>query len=163
MLDHMLAAFAMHGMFDLTVQATGDLEVDQHHTVEDVGICLGQAMLQALGDRKSIVRMGSAYVPLDEALSFAVVDISGRGYPVIELDFVGQSVGGLPVDLARHVLETVAMEGRINLHVRTVYGRNDHHKLESAFKAFARALDAATVIDPRRVGLVPSTKGVIEG
>lgn len=163
MLDHMLTSFASHGLFDLVVEAQGDLHIDEHHTVEDVGICLGQAILQALGDRKGIVRMGHAYVPLDEALSLAVVDISGRGYPVIDMQFDGPAIGTLPADLARHILETIAMEGRFNLHVQTVYGKNDHHRLESAFKAFARAMDAATQVDPRRAGIVPSTKGVLEG
>lgn len=163
MLDHMLSSFAMHGRFDLTVKAEGDLHVDAHHTVEDIGICLGQALLKALDDRSGIVRMGNAYVPLDEALSFAVVDVSGRGYAVIEMEFAGRTIGDLPADLARHLLESIAVEGRLNLHVRTVYGLNDHHKLESAFKAFGRALDAATTIDPRRAGLVSSTKGTIEG
>ncbi len=160
-LDHLLAQIAKHGLFDLTVKAKGDLHIDPHHTVEDVAIMLGRAFDQALGERKGIVRMGHAVVPLDESLSLVAVDISGRGYAVIDLPFSGLSLGDLPSTLIRHFLEALALEARMNVHVRLLAGIDDHHKAEATFKALARALDEATRIDPRRVGEVPSTKGVI--
>jgi len=159
-LDHMLTLFAHHGLFDLTLQATGDLHIDAHHTVEDVAICLGQALDQALGDRAGIVRTAHSYVPMDEALGFVAVDLSGRPYAVIEVAWHGALLGGMDADLVRHFLETVATHGRLNLHARVLYGRNDHHQAEALFKALGRALDAATAIDPRRQG-VPSTKGML--
>jgi imidazoleglycerol-phosphate dehydratase len=159
-LDHMLALFAHHGLFDLTVQATGDLHVDAHHTVEDVAICLGQALDRALGDRAGIVRTGHSYVPMDEALGFVAVDLSGRPYTVIDATWHGTPLGGLDPDLVRHFLETVAFHGRLNLHGRVLYGRNDHHQAEALFKALGRALDMATQVDARRQG-VPSTKGML--
>lgn len=157
-LDHMLTLFAHHGLFNLTVAAKGDLRVDAHHTVEDVAICLGQALDQALGDRRGIVRTAHSYVPMDEALALVAVDLSGRPYAVIDVAWTTQALGGMDPDLARHFLETVAIHGRLNLHARVEYGKNDHHKAEALFKALGRALDAATQIDPRREG-VPSTKG----
>ena len=159
-LDHMLAQLASHGLFDLEVQARGDLEVDEHHTVEDVAIGLGQALDQALGDRRGIVRMGQAYAPLDEALAHIVVDLSGRPYAAIEVQFATPTIGAVGTDLIIHFLETLAFQARISLHARVLYGRNDHHKAEALFKALARALDAATRLDPRRQG-IPSTKGVL--
>jgi len=159
-LDHMLAQIAAHGLFDLEVRARGDLEVDEHHTVEDVAIGLGQALDAALGDRRGLVRMGSAYAPLDEALAHVVVDLSGRPYAVIEAEFATSSVGLMDTDLFIHFLETVAVHARLSLHARVLTGRNDHHKAEALFKALGRALDAATRTDPRRQG-VPSTKGVL--
>lgn len=159
-LDHMLTLFAHHGLFDLTVQAKGDLHIDAHHTVEDVAICLGQALDRALGDRAGIVRTAHSYVPMDEALGFVAVDLSGRPYAVIDVTWHGPALGGIDPDLARHFLETVASHGRLNLHARALYGRNDHHQAEALFKALGRALDAATLIDPRRQG-VPSTKGML--
>jgi imidazoleglycerol-phosphate dehydratase len=159
-LDHMLDLFAHHGLFDLTVEAKGDLHVDVHHTVEDVAICLGQALDQALADRAGIVRTAHSYVPMDETLGFVAVDVSGRPYAVIDAAWHGAAVGGMEVDLVRHFLETVAMHGRLNLHARILYGRNDHHQAEALFKALGRALDAATAIDPRRQG-VPSTKRML--
>lgn len=159
-LDHMLALFAHHGLFDLAVCATGDLHVDAHHTVEDVAICLGQALDRALGDRVGIVRTAHSYVPMDEALGVVAVDLSGRPYAVIDVAWHTTSLGSLEPDLVRHFLETVAVHGRLNLHARVLYGRNDHHQAEALFKALARALDAATQIDPRRQG-PPSTKGVL--
>lgn len=157
-LDHMLTLFAHHGLFDLTVQATGDLQVDTHHTVEDVAICLGQALDRALGERRRVVRMAHSYAPMDEALGFAAVDLSGRPYAVIDVTWHTPTLGGMEADLVRHFLETVAVHGRLNLHAHVLYGRNDHHQAEALFKAFARSLDAATRLDPRREG-VPSTKG----
>ena len=159
-LDHMLAQLAAHGLFDLTVRARGDLEVDEHHTVEDVAIALGQALDRALGDRRGLVRMGSAYAPLDEALARVVVDLSGRPYAVIEVEFTAPRIGAVGSDLIVHFLETLAVHARLSLHARVLYGRNDHHKAEALFKALGRALDAATRRDPRRAG-VPSTKGVL--
>ena len=159
-LDHMLAQLAAHGLFDLTVRARGDLEVDEHHTVEDVAIGLGQALDAALGDRQGIVRMGHAYAPLDEALAHIVVDLSGRPYAVVEVEFAAPRVGKVGTDLIVHFLETLAAHARMSLHARVLYGRNDHHKAEALFKALGRALDAAVRLDPRRRG-VPSTKGVL--
>ncbi|WP_416223971.1 imidazoleglycerol-phosphate dehydratase HisB [Tepidiforma sp.] len=160
-LDHMLSHIAKHGVFDLDVRCRGDLWIDQHHTVEDVGICLGEALARAVGDKAGLVRAGSAYMPLDEALAFAAVDLSGRPYAVLDLKLLGRELGGLPPDLFNHFLESFAFAAKINLHLRVLYGANDHHKIEAAFKAMARALDAATRIDPRRGGEIPSTKGVL--
>lgn len=157
-LDHMLTLFAYHGLFDLTVRAQGDLHVDAHHTVEDVAICLGQALDRALGSRAGIVRTAHSYVPMDETLGFVALDLSGRPYAVIDVAWHTAQLGGLDPDLVRHFLETVAIHGRLNLHARVLYGRNDHHQAEALFKALARSLDAATRLDPRREG-APSTKG----
>lgn len=158
--DHMLHHVAHHGLFDLTVKASGDLHIDAHHTVEDVAIALGQALDRALGDRAGIVRMADAWVTMDEALAQVIVDLSGRHYAVFSGEFAGPMVGGLSVSLIPHVLESLAAHGRLNLHTRILYGRDDHHKAEAIFKALGRALDAATAIDLRRLG-VPSTKGVL--
>jgi imidazoleglycerol-phosphate dehydratase len=160
-LDHMLALFAKHGLFDITVKSQGDLQVDEHHTAEDVCICLGQALEQALGQRRGIVRTAHSFVPMDEALGFVVVDLGGRPYCVVEADFVTPKVGQLGTDLIAHLFESIAVHGRLNLHARVLYGRNDHHKVEALFKAFGRALDAATQIDDRLGGAVPSTKGTL--
>jgi len=159
-LDHMLAQLAAHGLFDLEVRAWGDLDVDEHHTVEDVAIALGQAFDQALGDRRGLVRMAHAYAPLDEALARTVVDISGRPYAIVEAEFSASRIGAVDTDLLVHFLETLAVHGRLSLHAHVLYGRNDHHRAEALFKALGRALDAATRVDPRREG-VPSTKGVL--
>ena len=159
--DHMLDHLAHHGLFDLQVTCEGDLHIDEHHTVEDVAICLGQALAEALGDRAGIVRAAHAYVPMDEALCFAAVDISGRPYAVVQAEFTGDRVGGLATDLVWHIFETIAIHARITLHLRVEYGRNDHHKIEGLWKAFARALDAATRLDERRGGQIPSTKGAL--
>jgi histidinol-phosphate aminotransferase len=159
-LDHMLAQLAAHGLFDLEVRARGDLEVDEHHTVEDVAIVLGQALDQALGQRQHLVRMGQAYAPLDEALARVVVDLSGRPYAVVQADFDTARLGAVGADLLVHFLETLAVHGRLALHAQVLYGRNDHHRAEALFKALGRALDAAVRLDPRREG-VPSTKGVL--
>jgi len=160
-LDHMLRHVAVHGLFDLDVKAAGDLEIDPHHTVEDVGIVLGQAFDQALGDRQGLVRMGSAYAPMDDALAFVAVDLSGRPYAVIRAAWHTPSLGLLPTALIPHFLESFAFNAKINLHARVEYGRDDHHQAEALFKALGRALDAATAIDPRRSGTVPSTKGTL--
>jgi imidazoleglycerol-phosphate dehydratase len=160
MFDHMLSQLARHGSFDLTVSATGD---DAHHLVEDVAICLGRAFLEALGERRGIVRMADATVPMDDALSMVAVDVSGRGYSVLDLSFAENDMMGFPTDLIRHFLETFASEARMNLHARTVYGTNDHHKAEALFKALGKALDKATRIDERKAGELPSTKEWMEG
>ena len=159
-LDHMLTLFAGHGLFDLTVQAAGDLEIDEHHTAEDVCICLGRAIDEALGDRSGIVRTAHSYVPMDETLARVVVDLSGRPYCVFDAEFATPKLGELSTDLLFHLFESIAIHGRMNLHAAVLYGRNDHHKAEGLFKALARALDAATRQDERRSG-VPSTKGTL--
>lgn len=159
-LDHMLTLFTSHGLFDLTVSASGDLPVDEHHTAEDVMICLGKALDQALGDRRGLVRTAHSYVPMDEALALVAVDLGGRPYCVFNAEFVTPRVGQLGTDLIFHLFESLAVNGRLNLHAQVLYGRNDHHKIEGLFKALARALDVATQIDPRRKG-VPSTKGTL--
>lgn len=160
-LDHMLNLFAGHGLFDLVVQAQGDLHIDEHHTAEDVMICLGRALDQALGDRRGIVRTAHSFVPMDEALVLVALDLSGRPYSVFEAEFATPRVGQLGTDLIEHLFESFAFHARINLHAKVLYGRNDHHKVEALFKALARALDAATQIDERRQGAVPSTKGTL--
>ena len=160
-LDHMLTLFAKHGQFDITVKATGDLHVDDHHTAEDVSICLGQAIDKALGDRAGIVRTAHSYVPMDEALGFVAVDLGGRPICVIGTEFVTPRVGTLGTDVLFHLFESMAIHARMNVHARVEYGRNDHHKIEALYKAFGRALDAATMRDPRLGNTVPSTKGVL--
>ncbi len=159
-LDHMLTHIAIHSLFDLTVMASGDLYIDVHHTVEDVALVLGSTFDQALGDRKGIVRMASFYVPMDEALAFVALDLSGRSYAVIDTEWDTPSVGNIPTSLFPHFLESFTINARCNLHARVLYGRDDHHKAEALFKALARALDMATHLDPRRGG-VPSTKGTL--
>lgn len=158
--DHMLHHVAHHGLFDLTIKATGDLHIDEHHTAEDVAIALGQALDKALGDRAGIARMADAWVTMDEALAQVIVDLSGRPYAVFAGTFDTPRIGGLGTSLIPHILESIATHARMNLHARVLYGRDDHHKAEALFKALGRALDAATIIDPRRSG-VPSTKGVL--
>jgi imidazoleglycerol-phosphate dehydratase len=157
-LDHMLASFATHGRFDLQVRCKGDLHVDAHHSVEDVGICLGQALKQALGDKAGIVRFGHAYVPLDEALARCVVDLSGRPFLQYEVRFRAQRLGTMPTELFEDFFWAVADHGRLNIHLDQVRGRNAHHIAETLFKSFARALSMAVARDPRVAG-VPSTKG----
>lgn len=158
-LDHMLTHIAVHGLFDLTVKADGDLHIDPHHTIEDTALVLGQAFAEALGDKKGIVRMGSAYVPMDEALAFVAIDLSGRPYAVVQADWHGPSIGQFPTSLIPHFLESFAVTAKANVHARVLYGRDDHHQCEALFKALGRALDTATMIDERRGGVVPSTKG----
>ena len=158
--DHMLGHIALHGKFDLSVRATGDLHIDAHHCIEDIAICLGKAIDAALGSRSGIQRMGAAYVPMDEALARVVIDLSGRPYAVIQADFNTPIMGQMPTDLVAHALETIAAHGLMNLHAEVLYGRNDHHKAEALFKAFGRALAQAVVLDPGRQG-IPSTKGTL--
>jgi len=162
MLDHLIAQIAKHGMFDIKLKATGDLEVGQHHIVEDVAIAFGQAIDKALGKREGIVRMSDAVVPMDEALASVAVDIGGRGHAVIDAPLEGRDIGGLDADMIRHFLESFASEAKLNLNARILSGANDHHKVEALFKALGRALDGATRIDERLGGAVPSTKGTIE-
>jgi imidazoleglycerol-phosphate dehydratase len=157
----MLSHIAVHGLFDLTVQAQGDTEVDAHHTVEDVALALGQAFDQALGDRAGIVRMGSEYVPMDEALALVVVDLAGRPYAVADVEWRTQTVGGLPVSLIPHFFESFAVGARANVHARVAYGRDGHHKAEALFKALGRALATACALEARRSGAIPSTKGTL--
>ena len=155
--DHLLTSFAHHGLFDLTVAATGDLHVDEHHTVEDVALVLGAALAEALGDRAGIRRFGDAAVPMDESVATAILDVGGRPYAVIDLPFRGERAGALPLQLVDHALESFARTSGTTLHLRGT-GRNDHHLAEAAFKALARALRSACEPDPRRAG-VASTKG----
>ena len=160
-LDHMLTHLAVHGLFDLNVQATGDLHIDVHHTVEDVALALGQAFDKALGDRKGIVRMGDCFAPMDETLAHVAIDLSGRPYAVIQAEWHSPYVGSIPVTLFPHFFESFAVMSRCNLHARVLYGRDDHHQAEALFKAWARALDVATQFDSRRGGTIPSTKGTL--
>ncbi len=158
MFDHLLAQVAQHGRFDIKITASGN---DPHHLVEDVAICFGKAFGEALGEKRGIVRMGEATVPMDDALAVVVVDISGRGYTVLDLPFTDNDMDGFPTDLIRHFLESFAIEARLNLHARVLYGINDHHKAEALFKALGRALDRATGIDERLAGELPSTKELL--
>jgi imidazoleglycerol-phosphate dehydratase len=159
MLDHLLAQTVKHGRLDLKLTASGD---DEHHVTEDIAICLGKALSEALGEKLGIVRMADATVPMDEALANVAIDLSGRGYCVVEAEFQKNDMRGFQSDLIRHFLESFAMEGRLNLHARVLYGINDHHKAEALFKALGRALDMATRIDERTSGELPSTKARIE-
>lgn len=158
MFDHLMSQVARHGVFDINIKASGD---EPHHLIEDVALTLSKAFNQALGEKRGIVRMASAMVPMDDALATVVVDIGGRGYSVLELSFNDNDMAGFPTDLIRHFLESFTIEARLNLHVRTDYGVNDHHKAEALFKALGRALDAATRIDERIAGELPSTKGLM--
>ena len=161
MLDHLIDQLGRHSGFDLTVRAQGKQDPDGHHTAEDVGIVIGRALAEALGDRTGIRRMAHAMVPLDDALITVAVDLSGRGYAVVPLRFTTATIGDLRSELITHVLESIARESRINLHVIQQAGSNDHHIAEAAFKAFAKALDAATRRDERFGGVAPSTKGTL--
>lgn len=160
-LDHMLTHLAVHGLFDLTVHAKGDLHIDVHHTVEDVALALGQAFDKALTDRKGIVRMADCFAPMDETLAHVALDLSGRPYAVIQADWHTPYVGNIPTTLFPHFFESFAVTARCNLHARILYGHDDHHQAEALFKAWARALDLSTQIDPRRAGVIPSTKGTL--
>lgn len=159
--DHLLTSLGHHALFDLSIEAEGDLHIDEHHTVEDIAIALGEAVGRALGDRAGIERFGEASVPMDESLATCVVDLSGRPYAVLDLRFRGERMGALPTQLVEHALESFARTAGATLHLRAS-GRNDHHMAEAAFKALARALRSAVAIDPRRTG-VASTKGTLEG
>ena len=157
--DHLLAQLAQHGLFDIKISAAGG---DQHHLAEDVAICLGKAFGEALGEKRGIVRMADAAVPMDDALATVAVDVSGRGYTVLHLPFTNNDMAGFATDLIRHFLESLAIEARFNLHARIAYGTNDHHMAEALFKALGRALDIATRIDERLGGELPTTKDLLE-
>jgi len=159
-LNHMLELFARHGMFDLDVQCSGDTEVDDHHTVEDIAICLGQAFAQAIGDKKGISRFGSAYVPMDETLARAVVDLSGRAFLVYQVRNTRQRIGTFATELAEHFWHSFAEHCKCNLHIEVFYGRNQHHIIEAVFKSTARALASAVAVNARIEGVL-STKGVL--
>ena len=158
-LDHMLDQIARHGLFDLDIQAQGDLHIDAHHTVEDTGITLGMAFAQALGDKKGIVRYGHSYVPLDEALSRVVIDLSGRPGLEMECEFTRASIGGFDVDLVYEFFQGFVNHALVSLHIDNLKGRNAHHQCETIFKAFGRALRMAVAVDERQQGSIPSTKG----
>jgi imidazoleglycerol-phosphate dehydratase len=160
-LDHMLTAFARHGLFDLTVRAKGDLHIDFHHTTEDVGIVLGRAFAQALDDKRGIARFGHALVPMDEALAEAVVDISGRPFLVWNVTFERPKIGEMDTELFEEFFRALATNAAVTLHVNQRAGRNAHHVAEACFKATARALRMAAAIDPRAVDAIPSTKGAL--
>ena len=157
--DHMLDQIARHGLFDIDIDAKGDLHIDGHHTVEDVGITLGQAMAQAVGDKRGLVRYGHAYVPLDEALSRVVIDFSGRPGLHMRVDFKSGMVGALDTQLVYEFFQGFSNHAGVTLHIDNLHGDNAHHQCESIFKAFARALRMALAIDPRAAGVIPSTKG----
>jgi imidazoleglycerol-phosphate dehydratase len=156
--DHMLTAFSTHGRFDVDLRCKGDLHVDAHHSVEDVGIALGQALREALGDKKGIVRFGHAYVPLDEALSRCVIDLSGRPYLHYDVTFKARQIGAMPTELFEDFFWALADHGRLNIHLESIRGRNAHHIAETLFKSASRALSMAVALDPRVKG-IPSTKG----
>ena len=160
-LDHMLAQLARHGLFDIEVNAVGDLHIDAHHTAEDVAIVLGRAFSDALGDRQGIQRMGDATVPMDEALAHVAVDLAGRDFSAFDGTFRQDRIGDLETSLLPHVIGSLARHMGAAIHVRLLAGDDDHHKAEAVFKALARALDQATALDPRRAGAVPSTKGTL--
>jgi imidazoleglycerol-phosphate dehydratase len=160
-LDHMLELFARHGLFDVAVKVTGDLHVDQHHTTEDTGIALGQAFLQALGDKKGVARYADVHLPMDESLSRVALDLSGRAFLVFKADFPSQKIGAFDTELVREWFQAFAMNAGVTLHAETLYGDNSHHIAESLFKGLARALRRAVHVDPREEGRVPSTKGTL--
>jgi imidazoleglycerol-phosphate dehydratase len=160
-LDHMLELFARHALVDLEVKVTGDLQVDQHHTTEDTGIALGQALLKALGDKKGIKRYADIHLPMDETLTRVALDISGRPFLVFRTEFPAERIGAFDTELVREWFQAFAMNGGVTLHVETLYGDNSHHIAESCFKGLARALRAAVALDTREEGRVPSTKGTL--
>jgi imidazoleglycerol-phosphate dehydratase len=160
-LDHMLELFARHGLFDLTVKVTGDLHVDQHHTTEDAGIALGQAILKALGDKKGITRYADIHLPMDETLTRVALDISGRPFLVFRTTFPTEKIGAFDTELVREFFQAFAIQAGLTLHVETLYGENSHHIAESCYKGLARALRQAVAMDPREEGRVPSTKGTL--
>jgi imidazoleglycerol-phosphate dehydratase len=161
MLDHLLESLARHALFDLRVQAKGDIERDTHHLLEDTGLVLGQALNQALGDRRGITRFADATIAMDESLAQVVIDLGGRPYAAIEMPFIRDLVGELPTENVAHLLEAFAQDGRLNLHVRVLNGENDHHIAEAVFKGLARSLRAAVAIDERQRDAIPSTKDVL--
>ncbi|MCX8501674.1 MAG: imidazoleglycerol-phosphate dehydratase HisB [Alphaproteobacteria bacterium] len=157
--DHMLDQLSRHSLIDLTTEVTGDLHIDAHHTVEDTGIALGQSLARALGDRRGITRYGSATIPMDETLSRATIDISGRGYLIWRVDFTQERLGEMDTELFREFFHALAMGAGITLHIENLYGINNHHRIESCFKAVARALRDAVSLDSRQLQSIPSTKG----
>jgi len=164
--DHMLSHIAIHGLFDIEVKVNGDLHVDAHHTIEDVGIVLGKAFFQAIGDKAGIARIGHSYVPMDDTLAFVAIDFSNRPYSTIEIPWTGKYFGTkqddlIPVTLIDHFLQTFAMNANITLHVQVLSGKDDHHKAEAVFKALGRALDKASRFDAKRKGDIPSSKGLL--
>jgi imidazoleglycerol-phosphate dehydratase len=159
MFDHLLSQLAQHGKIDLKCAANG---TDLHHVIEDVAICLGKAFNEALGEKRGIVRMANAVVPMDDSLVLVAVDLSGRAYTALDLPFNDNDMVGFPSDLIRHFMESFAAEARVNLHAKVIYGTNDHHKAEALFKALGRALDAATRLDPRIQNTLPTTKDLLE-
>jgi len=159
-LDHMLLLFAKHGIFDLDIRCKGDLEIDAHHSIEDIGICLGQALEKALGEKKGIVRFAHSYFPMDETLVRVAVDLSGRPYLIYKVKVKRERIGSLDAELVEEFWKAVVTHARVNIHIELLYGRNTHHIFEAVFKAAARALSLATRVDPRMQG-VPSTKGVL--
>lgn len=158
--DHMLEGFARHGLFDLKAMCQGDVQVDSHHSIEDMGIVLGTAIKEALGDKKGIVRYGSCMLPMDETLAMCAIDLSGRPYLVFDAPFKGEMVGGMDTQMAREFFYAVSYTAGMNLHLKVLYGENDHHMMEALFKAFAKALDAAVRMDPRITDVL-STKGTL--
>ena len=160
-LDHMLTTFGRHGGFDLTIRATGDLHIDHHHTTEDVGIVLGQALARALGDKRGIRRFGHALVPMDEALAEAAIDLSGRAYFAWDVRFERDKVGEMDTELFEEFFRAFAVNAQMNLHINLRAGSNAHHVAEACFKAAARALRSAVELDPRAAGVIPSTKGAL--
>ena len=158
--DHMLEGFARHGLFDLKAMCQGDVQVDSHHSIEDMGIVLGTAIKEALGDKKGIVRYGSCILPMDETLAMCAIDLSGRPYLVFDAPFKGEMVGGMDTQMAREFFYAVSYTAGMNLHLKVLYGENDHHMMEALFKAFAKALDAAVRMDPRITDVL-STKGTL--
>jgi imidazoleglycerol-phosphate dehydratase len=161
-MDHMLGHIRQHGLFDLTISAKGDLEIDEHHTIEDVAITLAQALTQALGDKRGIRRMGWALVPMDEALAQVAVDISGRGVSALDMSFANTRLGTMESQLLEHFVDSLARHGGININAKILQGDNDHHRAEALFNALGRALDQATQVDPRLGQNIPSTKGALQ-
>jgi imidazoleglycerol-phosphate dehydratase len=159
--DHMLDQIARHSLINLTVKAKGDLHIDQHHTVEDVGIALGQALTKALGDKRGIVRYADCLLPMDEALTRVALDLSGRPFLVFKVNFPSGKIGAFDTELVREFFQALAVHAQVTLHVETLYGANSHHIAESCFKGAARALGAAIAIDPRQAERIPSTKGAL--
>ena len=160
-LDHMLDQIGRHGMIDLSIKAKGDLHIDDHHTIEDIGITLGEALNEAVGDKKGIRRYGHAYIPLDEALSRVVLDFSGRPGLFMQADFVKEEVGNIDVNMFVHFFQSLSNHAFITLHIENLYGENAHHQIETIFKAFGRALRMALEIDPKQGDIIPSTKGAL--
>lgn len=159
--DHMLEQLAFHGLFDLKLRAEGDIGVDFHHIIEDCGLLLGESFDRALGERKGLVRSAAQYAPMDDSLARVVVDLSGRPYTVIRCRWVMEQVGGIPTSLWEHFLESFALRARCNLHIKVFYGKDGHHQMEAVFKALGRSLCAASRLEPRRINIVPSTKGAL--